>query len=139
VKAAVDTFQPVLPALRKRIEARRNGYPQNGFIFAGPRKASPLNLAILARRARRVIVPALEASGVEWHGRHAFRRGLGTSQAGRAGQGHASNFAACNVSTTLAFHIKPVPEYAQAAMRKLEKAIGRAEKYAERTRTRYLS
>jgi hypothetical protein len=136
VKAAVDTFQPVLPALRKRLEACRNGYPQNGFIFAGPRKASRLNLANLARR---VIVPALEASSVEWHGRHAFRRGLGTSQAGRAGQGHASNFAACNVSTTLAFCIKPVPENAQAAMRKLEKAIGRAEKYAERTRTRYLS
>ena len=112
MKAAVDTFQPVLPALRKRLEAPRNGYPQNGFIFAGPRKASPLNLANLAKR---VLVPALEASGVEWHGRHAFRRGLGTSQAGRAGQGHASNFAACNVSTTLAFYIKPVPENAQAA------------------------
>ena len=136
MKATVDTFQPVLPALRKRLEARRNGYPQNGFIFAGPRKASPLNLANLARR---VIVPALEASGVEWHGGHAFRRRLGTNLY-RLGVQHKDIQAIlrhAKVSTTLRFYIKPVPEDAHAAMRKLEKAIGRAEKYAERTRTRY--
>ena len=81
-----------------------------------------------------MIVPTLKDSGIEWHGWHAFRRGLGTNlyRLGVPDKDIQSILRHANVSTTLGFYIKPVPEDAHARMRKREKAIGRAEKYAER-------
>jgi integrase len=64
--------------LQKLLESHRSGFPQDGFIFAGEKKKQPLNLSNLARR---LIAPLLdeEGNGVQWHGWHAFRRGLATN------------------------------------------------------------
>lgn len=65
--------------LQKLLASHRSGFPQDGFIFAGEKKKKqPLNLSNLARR---VIAPLLEkeGNGVQWHGWHAFRRGLATN------------------------------------------------------------
>jgi integrase len=66
---------PLVPMLQRLLESHRNGFPQDGFIFAGEKKKKqPLNLSNLARR---VIVPALDEAraakktDVEWHGWHA--------------------------------------------------------------------
>ena len=64
---------PVLKLLAKILEPLRS----DGYIFAGPKNGRPLNLANLARR---VIVPKLNAAGVQcWSGWHGFRRGLATN------------------------------------------------------------
>jgi integrase len=62
---------PLVPILQKWLAVHRNGSTTEGFIFAGSKTG--LNLANLARR---IIVPALKQNGIEWHGWHAFRRGL---------------------------------------------------------------
>jgi len=68
---------PVLKFLAKLLEAHRNGFSADGYIFAGPKSGRPLNLANLARR---VIVPKLNEAGVQcWSGWHGFRRGLATN------------------------------------------------------------
>jgi len=51
------------------------GEPESGYIFAG-RNGQPLNLNNMANR---VIKPAMRAIGVQWHGWHAFRRGVATN------------------------------------------------------------
>jgi integrase len=64
---------PVLKSLAKILEPHRG----DGYVFAGPKNGRPLNLANLARR---VIVPKLNAAGVQcWSGWHGFRRGLATN------------------------------------------------------------
>ncbi|MBZ5662399.1 MAG: site-specific integrase [Acidobacteriia bacterium] len=68
---------PVLKSLAKILEAHRGDANEAGYIFAGSKNGRPLNLANLARR---VIVPKLNAAGVQcWAGWHGFRRGLATN------------------------------------------------------------
>ena len=115
---------PIVGVLQKYLESHRNGFPSDGFIFAGPKMGRALNLANLARR---VIVPKLTASGVEWHGWHAFRRGLATNlyclgieeTTIQAIMRHA------DVETTRRHYIKRnmVPETSQVAMRKVEQVF----------------
>jgi integrase len=86
----------------------------------------PLNLANLARR---VIVPRLAVKGVEWHGWHAFRRGLATNlyclgvpeTTIQAIMRHA------DLETTRRHYIKRlmVPETSTVAMRKVERLFTR--------------
>jgi integrase len=70
------------PLVHELLEAHWNGHPADGFVFVGEKLSKSLNLSNLARR---VIVPALDEaraakkSDVEWHGWHAFRRGLATN------------------------------------------------------------
>ena len=64
---------PVLQLVARILEPLRS----DGYIFAGPKNGRPLNLANLARR---IIVPKLNAAGVQcWSGWHGFRRGLATN------------------------------------------------------------
>jgi integrase len=68
----------LIPRVQTLLEAHRNGFPADGFIFAGEKvgklgKIPPLNLANLARR---VIAPKLQEAGIKWVGWHGFRRGL---------------------------------------------------------------
>jgi integrase len=117
---------PIVSVLNEYLEAHRNGFPADGFIFAGPKMSRPLNLANLARR---VIVPKLSAKGVEWHGWHAFRRGLATNlyclgvpeTTIQAIMRHA------DLETTRQHYIKRlmVPETSTVAMRKVEKLFTR--------------
>ena len=116
---------PIVGVLQKYLEDHRNGFPSDGFIFAGPKKhACSLNLANLARR---VIVPKLTKAEVQWHGWHAFRRGLATNlyclgveeTTIQAIMRHA------DVETTRRHYIKKnmVLETSQAAMEQVEKVF----------------
>jgi integrase len=122
---------PLVPILQKWLDAHRNDFPADGFIFAGPKMGRPLNLANLARR---VIVLTLKENGIEWHGWHAFRRGLGTNlyRIGTPDKTIQAILRHSNVSTTLSFYVKPVAEDSQAAMRKFEKAFRVARKVARK-------
>jgi integrase len=87
----------------------------------------PLNLANLARR---VIVPTLTEHSVQWHGWHAFRRGLGTNlyRIGTPDKTIQAILRHSNVTTTLTFYVKPVADDSQVAMKKLENAFKIARK-----------
>jgi len=75
---------------------------------------------------RRVINEALKNSEVEWRGWHAFRRGLATNlyRIGVPERTIQAILRHANVSTTLAFYVKPVSSDSHAAMAKLEKSMG---------------
>jgi integrase len=68
---------PVIKQLAERLNLHReaSGNPSNGLVFQSI-AGKPLNLDALAVD---VIRPALKKCGVEWHGWHAFRRGLATN------------------------------------------------------------
>jgi integrase len=68
--ASVHLLSNVVAALKKH----RKANPSTQWVFEGPR-VFPLDLATLGSKR---IAPALEGTGVEWHGFHAFRRGLAT-------------------------------------------------------------
>jgi integrase len=68
--ATVHLLPNVVTQLRKHREAN----PGTKWVFEGPR-VFPLDLATLGSKR---IKEALKGTGVEWHGFHAFRRGLGT-------------------------------------------------------------
>lgn len=64
---------PVVSSLAERLEQHRKQSEGLGFIFKASNGA-PIDLD----NARRIIVPALKGSGVQFKGWHAFRRGLAT-------------------------------------------------------------
>jgi integrase len=66
---------PVIPFVTRMLAEHAKRNPGNGFVFAGP-SGRPRDLATMGTK---VIRPVLEGSGVEWHGWHAFRRGLATN------------------------------------------------------------
>jgi integrase len=68
--AAVHLLPNVIAELKKY----RKQNPDTTWVFEGPH-VFPLDLATLGSKH---IKAALEGTGVEWHGLHAFRRGLGT-------------------------------------------------------------
>ena len=75
-------------------------------------------------KTQRFIRPALEKAGIEWHGWHAFRRGLATNL-NRLGVQDKVNQAILrhsNVSVTQRAYIKTVDSDAVNAMQKLEHA-----------------
>src|SRR5260370_5953871 len=67
---------PVIPILAEHLEEHRNGFPNDGFIFVGPKMGKPLDLHNLANR---IIRPALAKKKIPWPGWHGFRRGLATN------------------------------------------------------------
>ncbi|HEV2523318.1 MAG TPA: tyrosine-type recombinase/integrase [Candidatus Acidoferrales bacterium] len=121
---------PVLPVLASLLETHRNGFPNDGYIFAGPKTGKPLNLANLARR---VIVPKLQKSGVQcWSGWHGFRRGLATNLY-ELGVNETTIQAIMrheDVETTRKHYIKKnvVPEESRNAMRRLEVVFTKMQK-----------
>jgi integrase len=68
---------PIIPALAEILDAyrRSTGNPELGFVF---RSSDGLPIS-LDKVARRVIRPALESIHLQWHGWHAFRRGLASN------------------------------------------------------------
>jgi integrase len=136
---------PVLPFLCRALGECRKRNQGDGYIVAGSTGA-PLNLANLLRR---MIVPALDtcatyaepksthgegtdhnfrpdAKAPKWRGWHAFRRGLATNlyRLGVRERTIQEILRHANVSTTLAFYVKPASTDGHAAMAKLEKALG---------------
>jgi len=112
---------PVIPALKKILDAYRGTYPPNGsdFIFRGEKKGFALNLDNVSRR---IITPLL---GNKWRGWHSFRRGLGTRlfYLGTDAKTVQSILRHANVSTTMANYIIPDPTEAAAAMAKFNRVF----------------
>jgi integrase len=115
-KAAI----PVIAQLKALLDRHRTtcGNPSKGFIFANAR-GDAMNLEALARK---VIRPALAGSGVEWHGWHAFRRGLATNlhRLGVSDKVIQQILRHANVTTTINIYVKTVSSDATAAMKALE-------------------
>ena len=125
---------PVLKSLAKILEAHRAEANHAGYIFAGPKAGRPLNLANLARR---VIVPKLNAAGVEcWAGWHGFRRGLATNLF-ELGEDEATIQAIlrhADVKTTRRHYIKKnaVSKESKQAMNRLAKVFQKMQKPSRR-------
>jgi integrase len=113
---------PVLPVLCKILGEHKKRDGRAGYIFAGP-SGRPLDIDSLATR---VIRPALQGSDIEWHGWHAFRRGLATNlyRVGVSARTIQAILRHSNVSTTLAFYVKTSGADAVAAMERLEREMG---------------
>jgi integrase len=79
----------------------------------------PVNLNSVFKRQ---IKPKLKEAGFEWHGWHAFRRGLATNlyQLGVPDKTIQAILRHSNLSTTMNSYVKSVPADAVAAMRSLE-------------------
>jgi integrase len=115
-KAAI----PVVAQLKTLLERHRAacGNPSRGFIFASA-TGRPMNLDALASD---VIRPALTKAGLEWHGWHAFRRGLATNlhRLGVSDKVIQQILRHANVTTTMNIYVKTVSSDAAAAMKTLE-------------------
>jgi integrase len=77
VKVKTDASQapiPVVKTVKKVLDAYRKLEPTDGYIFRGD-TGEP---TVWENVAKRYIVPTVTAAGLEWHGFHAFRRGLAT-------------------------------------------------------------
>ncbi len=68
---------PVVKTVAKKLAEHLKRNSGDGFIFHGESK-EPLRFENLSRRD---IIPVFEKKGIEWHGFHAFRRGLSTELA----------------------------------------------------------
>jgi integrase len=116
---------PVLPLLQKVLEKHRNGAADDAYIFAGERRGAPLNLANLARR---VIVPAFKKNPqhkLEWHGWHAFRRGLASNlyELGVQPKVIQAILRHGDIGTTLAYYVQTPAEESREALRQIEDAF----------------
>jgi integrase len=115
-KAAV----PVIAQLKLRLDQHweQCGRPRKGFIFSSGLD-DPMNLEALALD---VVRPALKKTNLEWHGWHAFRRGLATNlhRLGVSDKVIQRILRHGNVTTTMNIYVKTVSEDAANAMRNLE-------------------
>jgi integrase len=118
--APVPVIRPLGNALAEH--AARQGNPTTGPIFRAS-NGKPLNLDNLVTRA---IVPALEGTGIAWHGWHAFRRGLATNlhRLGVDDKTIQAILRHSNLSTTMNIYVKSVSEAQVEAMQRLEEALG---------------
>lgn len=113
---------PILKVLRKHLEAHRNGFPGDGFVFTGAKLGRPLDLHNLANR---VIRPALASKKIQWCGWHGFRRGLASNlhALGEDDLDIQRIMRHSDVSVTRASYIKVPDSAKRAAMRKLDAAL----------------
>lgn len=111
---------PVIAQLKAMLDRHKTacGNPSKGFIFANA-EGDAMNLEALARD---VIRPALKGSALEWHGWHAFRRGLATNlhRLGISDKVIQQILRHANVTTTINIYVKTVSSDATAAMKALE-------------------
>jgi integrase len=111
---------PTISHLRKMLDAHRlaSGNPVSGPIFVNT-LGKPVCLNNLANR---IIIPVLRKAGIEWHGWHAFRRGLATNlnRMGVPGKTIQSILRHSNLSTTMNVYVKSVDEDSRKAMNSLD-------------------
>ena len=113
---------PVIAPLRTLLDRHRArcGGPSGGFIFSSA-KRQPMNLEALAID---VVRPALEKAGLNWHGWHAFRRGLATNlhRLGVSDKVIQKILRHANVTTTMNIYmyVKTATADAENAMKILE-------------------
>jgi integrase len=112
----------VIAQLGQRLELHRalSGDPATGLMFHTT-AGGPLDLDALAYD---VIRPALQAQGLQWHGWHAFRRGLATNlhRLGVQDETIQRILRHSNVSVTQDCYIKTPDAAVVEAMRSLENA-----------------
>lgn len=96
-------------------------FPANDFMFRSP-TGKPVNMDALARD---VIVPLATKAGVQWHGWHAFRRGLATNlyRLGVSDKTIQRILRQANVGVTQACYIKTADSDAAAAMQQFERSL----------------
>jgi len=85
-------------------------------------KGTPLNLNNVLHR---LILPTLRKAGIEWHGWHAFRRGLATNLHAIGVQDKVTQaiLRHSNVAVTQACYIKTIDADSAAAMKLLEAVL----------------
>ena len=110
---------PAIAPLRVLLDRHRArcGGPSCGFIFSSA-KGQPMNLEALAID---VVRPALEKAGLNWHGWHAFRRGLATNlhRLGVSDKVIQQILRHANVTTTMNIYVKTATADAANAMKTL--------------------
>jgi integrase len=113
---------PVIAQLKERFDLHREllGNPRSGLMFQSA-QGNPINLDALARD---VIRPAMERHELQWHGWHAFRRGLATKlhRLGVADEIIQRILRHGVLAVTQNCYIKTSDAQALAAMRSLENA-----------------
>lgn len=111
---------PVIAPLARFLEQKRQaaGNPTSGLMFPNS-FGRPMNFDMLAFE---VIKPMLGKAGIQWHGWHAFRRGLATNlyRLGVKDKVIQAILRHSNLSTTMNAYVKSVSLDATAAMRTLE-------------------
>jgi len=115
---------PLVAPLAQRLEKHRQaqGAPQTGFIFVSCRHGADPGPVALNSILKWQIKPKLKEAGFEWHGWHAFRRGLATNlyQLGVPDKTIQAILRHSNLSTTMNTYVKSAPADAIAAMRSLQ-------------------
>jgi integrase len=114
---------PIIAQLAQRINCHRtlSGGPAKGWMFPSP-AGKPINLDALPAD---VIVPLVTKAAVQWHGWHAFRRGLATNlhQLRVADKTIQRILRHANVSVTQACYIKTADSEVASAMQRLERFL----------------
>jgi integrase len=114
---------PIIAQLAQRINCHRtlSGGPAKGWMFPSP-AGKPINLDALAAD---VIVPLVTKAAVQWHGWHAFRRGLATNlhQLRVADKTIQRILRHAKVSVTQACYIKTADSEVASAMQRLERFL----------------
>ena len=113
---------PVIALLAQYIESYREqcGNPTTGWMFPNG-NGKPHDLDGIYRH---VLKGKFEQCGIEWHGWHGFRRGLGTNlySLGVSDKVVQQILRHSDVRTTQDYYIKALPDDVLAGMRKLERA-----------------
>lgn len=114
---------PIIKRLATRLEVHRAslGNPTSGPIFPNEKgKPSELNNLL-----NRIILPMLRAAKIEWHGWHAFRRGLATNlhRLGVDDKTTQKILRHSNVTTTQDIYVKTVDADSRAAVSKVEAVL----------------
>jgi len=114
---------PVIAPLARRLDLHRclSGNPANGLMFLSP-VGKPVNLDALAAD---VILPLVTKAGVQWHGWHAFRRGLATNlhRLGVSDKIIQRILRHANVAVTQSCYIKTADSDVAAAMQQFERFL----------------
>jgi integrase len=114
---------PVIAQLAQLLDSHRRlaGNPANGLMFLSS-VGKPVNLDDLAAK---IIVPMATNTGVQWHGWHAFRRGLATNlhQLGVSDKTIQRILRHSNVAVTQNCYIKTTGSEVAAAMQQFERSL----------------
>jgi integrase len=122
-KELLEAPVPVIAQLSRLLDSHRSlsGNPANGLMFLSS-AGKPVNLDALAAK---VITPLLTKAGVQWHGWHAFRRGLATNLylLGVSDKIIQRILRHANVAVTQNCYIKTADSDAVAAMKQFERSL----------------
>jgi integrase len=114
---------PVIGIVKKYLDAHLKRNTGTGYIFHAPTDAErPINFGHLVWD---IVIPKAEEAGVEWHGLHAFRRGLSTVlhdlEIPELTIGHILRHSTKSLKTVAGRHyIKPSLERMREALEKVE-------------------